>query len=165
MPEPILISRWNTLVEDFQIPPKTFYDYVEVALKQRAVPNIGLTRVSLKEGSLFSASREYLRITRDNYIFDVCCAPFGTGCFVSWWLYTEITGCIVRFIVSIPLIGPFIFSWLYPLTYYRLDTAHMFQESVRKAVLQVIDGTTQEKGIRTLTEAERKPIMREFFLR
>lgn len=165
MPEPVLLSRWNTLIEDFQIPPKTFYEYVEAALKLRQLPATNNTRVSLREGSIFSGSREYLRVTRDDYIFDICCAPFGTGCFVSWWLYQEVTGCLAGIILAIPGIGPFIFNWLYPLTYYRLDTAHMFQESVRLAVLQVVDGVTKEKGIRQLSDADRKPIMRDFFSR
>lgn len=46
------------------------------------------------------------------------------------------------------------------LTYYQLDTALMFQEAVHAAVLEVIDGLTQAKGLRALSEEERKPILR-----
>jgi hypothetical protein len=64
-------------------------------------------------------------------------------------------------VVSIPLIGRF-YEWVFaPNTWYKMDTALMFQEAVRKAVLEVIDGLTSTKGIRALSELERKPIMRE----
>jgi hypothetical protein len=63
-----------------------------------------------------------------------------------------------------------IFGWLYerlfsPNTYYKMDTALLFQESVRHAVQEVIDQMISEKGIRALTDVEKKPIMREFFRR
>ena len=65
-------------------------------------------------------------------------------------------------ILEIPGIG-----WIYgrffsPPTYYRMDTALMFQESVHNAVLEVVDCITAAKGIRALTEAERKPILKAF---
>lgn len=47
-----------------------------------------------------------------------------------------------------------------PDTYYKMDTAQMFQESVRAAVLEAVDGLTSAKGHRMLTELERKPILR-----
>jgi hypothetical protein len=43
-----------------------------------------------------------------------------------------------------------------------MDTALMFQESVHNAVLEVVDCITAAKGIRALTEAERKPILKAF---
>ena len=48
-------------------------------------------------------------------------------------------------------------------TYYRIDTATMFQSAVHAAVLEVIDDTTSTKGLRALTELERKPVLREFY--
>jgi hypothetical protein len=38
----------------------------------------------------------------------------------------------------------------------------MFQEAVHNAVLEVVDGMTASKGIRALTESQRKPIMKRF---
>jgi hypothetical protein len=63
-------------------------------------------------------------------------------------------------IVALPVIG-----WIYarifsPITYYRLDTAQMFRDAVHTAVLEALDGMTSEKGVRALTELERKPVMR-----
>ena len=64
-------------------------------------------------------------------------------------------------ILEIPLVG-----WVYerlfsPGIYYRLDTALMFQESVRNAVMQVVGELRNEKGLRALSEAEAKPHLRE----
>jgi hypothetical protein len=41
----------------------------------------------------------------------------------------------------------------------------MFRESVQNAVFEVIDSLTTAKGIRPLSELERKPVMRNFLHR
>lgn len=48
------------------------------------------------------------------------------------------------------------------LTYYRVDTAQMFYQSVHEAVLEVIDSLSSAQGLRLLSGAERKPVMREY---
>ena len=52
-----------------------------------------------------------------------------------------------------------------PPTYYRLDSASMFHATVHQAIQEIIDQMTQAKGLRALTELERKPILRDFFQR
>jgi hypothetical protein len=64
-------------------------------------------------------------------------------------------------LVAMPIFGSLYERVFRPETYYRMDTTLMFQEAVRRSVLEVIDGLTSAKGIRVLTELERKPIMRE----
>jgi hypothetical protein len=65
-------------------------------------------------------------------------------------------------IVEWPVIGP-IYDWLFrPNTYYKTDTALMYQDTVHAAVLEVIDQITYSKGIRALSELERKPILKGF---
>jgi hypothetical protein len=65
-------------------------------------------------------------------------------------------------VLAMPLIG-----WIYerifaPPTFYALDTALMFQDAVHNAVLEVMDCITTSKGVRALTAAERKPILKRF---
>jgi hypothetical protein len=65
-------------------------------------------------------------------------------------------------VLAVPIVG-----WIYervfsPATYYAIDTALMFQDAVHNAVMEVIDCVTQDKGVRALTESERKPIMKRF---
>ena len=213
---PSVFSHWSTLMEGLQASPKDFYSSVEVAVRKRELADCALSRVDWKEGGLFSAGREYLRVMRGRLIFDICAAPFGNGFFVSWWLARAessfgalallllIVGLFVAMIISVRIFG-FLAGWLFflvvvpalfwlfvkfmngsrqegwddalvamplvgswyerifrPETYYKIDTALMFQESIRNSVLEVIDGLTSAKGVRALTELERKPILREF---
>jgi hypothetical protein len=63
-----------------------------------------------------------------------------------------------------------LFGWLYerifkPITYYKTDTAIMFQSVVHAVVLEVVEQLMSAKGMRPLTELERKPMMREFYQR
>ena len=64
-------------------------------------------------------------------------------------------------VMDMPIIG-----WLYerlfnPQTYYRHDTALMFQESISRAVNQEIDSLLSSQGLRALTEDQKKPTMRD----
>ena len=61
----------------------------------------------------------------------------------------------------LPIVG-----WLYaiifnPVTYYRLDTAMMFRDSIRNAVNEVIDGLLTGQGLRALTEDQKRPSIRD----
>ena len=67
------------------------------------------------------------------------------------------------FILQLPLVGWLYERFFHPMTYYRIDTSQMFQQSVQNAVMEVVDQVTAGKGMRQLTEAERKPIMRDFW--
>jgi len=70
-----------------------------------------------------------------------------------------------KIIQALPLLGS-LYVWLFkPATFYRIDTMEMFQTAVHNAVLEVIDTMTAEKGIRALSESDRKPVMREFYAR
>jgi len=159
-PESIL-AQWSSLVEGLQFSPKDFYASVEQTVQLRRLPDISVSRVSYAEGGLFSAKREYLRVERKDHIFDICGAPFGTGFFFSSWLGTRPSGCL-GILLLIPLLNILIRSFKRE-TYYKIDTALMFQESVHRAVLEVIDSITSAKGVRALSELERKPVMRNFF--
>ena len=146
----LVVSHWYHLIEGLQESPLEFYMQIGSALEKRAIPEAAQSRVDYREGGLLSAKREYLRVRRREYTFDICGAPFGTGFFISWWL-VEPLGCLGAMF-------PFLRR---KATYYRIDTTLMFQEAVHAAVLEVIDGMTSAKGIRALSELERKPILRQ----
>lgn len=159
---PEVISHWNTLIENFNTSPKQFYEGVTSAVNARQIPNAKHSRIDWREGGVASAKREYLRIRRGEFFFDICGAPFGTGFFVSWWLTEMPQGCLIQLLSDIPLVGAFAKLMVAPMTYYRVDTATMFQSATHAAVLEVIDSITSAKGVRGLSDAERKPVMREF---
>lgn len=158
-----VISHWYHLTEGLQQSSQEFYAAVEQAVAGREMAKIKISRTALREGGALSAKREYLQVERKEHSFCICAAPFGSGFFVSWWLLESPASALARLLGSIPVIGLLAGLLVKPLTYYRVDTALMFQESVRLSVLEVLDGLTQAKGLRALSDAERAPILSRFF--
>jgi len=64
------------------------------------------------------------------------------------------------------MLGVVVFGIIRPIffpprpTFYRMDTASMFYTAVQNAVTEAVDQLTTAKGVRALTDDERKPIMR-----
>ena len=85
---------------------------------------------------------------------------------VVWYVYRAATKALDMDaddpILAVPLLGPLYERFFRPLTYYRIDTMLMFQSAMHSAVTEVIDGLTTAKGLRALTDEEKKPIMRDF---
>jgi len=160
----VVLSHWHKLFEGFQDSPQRIYSLLDGAIVKRKIPNVKTSRIKYSETGMFSAKREYLRVRRKEHIFDICAAPFGTGFFVSWWL-GETPGFWASLMLKIPIIGPLLVVAFRPITYYRLDTALMFQDSVHLAVLEIIEKVTFGKGVRALSELEKKPIMSDLFKR
>jgi hypothetical protein len=102
------------------------------------------------------------------YVFGILlgggCALLGVPAFL-WLLGNGMRRGTIpgeRTVLAMPLVG-----WAYerifaPATYYAIDTALMFQDAVHYAVLEVVDCVTANKGVRALSEAERKPILKKF---
>ena len=65
----------------------------------------------------------------------------------------------------LPFVGNYLAHAFFPITYYSIDTSSMFLTYAQSSVLKVIDDITNEKGVRSLTESERKPIMKDIFKR
>jgi hypothetical protein len=68
-------------------------------------------------------------------------------------------------VLAVPLLGPLYEHFFRPETYYRIDTKLMFQSAVSAAVNESIDAVTTAKGLRAMTEDEKKPIMRDLLRR
>lgn len=158
MAKPEILSHWSQLIDGLHHSPKEFYDKLQDAIEAWKIRRVKLTDKDYPEGGIFSGKRTYLRVKRKDHVFEVCAAPFGRGFFVSWWLCARIP-----WFLRIPIIGWFLrLAWKEP-TFYQIDTATMFQSAVHTAVLEVIDGVTSANGLRALSEAERKPVMKSFF--
>lgn len=211
------ISKWNHLFPNLQQSALEYYAAVEEAIARHNIPGLETTRVTWKEAGLLSARREYLRLTRGRYVYDLCAAPFGTGYFFSGWMVVNppalgpfhflgmgatlaclwmmfkigflavfifVLACwlllwllrtdrlrdIIRdtveiedFLLGMTFVGAIYDQFHRPLTYFEQDTAAMFERAVHNAMMETIDGITQAKALRPLTEDERKPIMSDFF--
>ena len=68
-------------------------------------------------------------------------------------------------VLSIPFFGALYERIFQPTTYYRTDTALMFQSVVHTVVTDAVEQLLSAKGLRPLTELERKPMRREFYQR
>jgi hypothetical protein len=78
-----VLNHWYSLVPNFDTPTQEFYEDIEEELKMRKVPGLEISRVQFAEGGLLSGKREYLRMSRERLVFDICAAPFGTSYFFS----------------------------------------------------------------------------------
>lgn len=206
-----VVSHWHQYFDQIQFSPQEFFGALDSALAKRAIPEAKPTRVIFAEGAKLGGKREYVRVARRGYSFDVCAAPFGSGFFVSWWcsrrrglLYAAIAlvlaiaiiGLLIKGmglffgtflalialpafflgigfairrgfvgteerVLSVPIVG-LIYRWLFnPFSYYQVDSELSFEKAVHAAVLEAVDTLTDSKGIRGLSEFERKPMLRE----
>lgn len=156
-------SNWAQLLPGFKFSTKEFYVLVKQEMESHEIKELSFKKISLKTGSVFSSERLYLKVEWEEYHYDLCFAPFGDGCFVSWWLIYE-TSSDEEFLTKIPFIGEWIRQAFYRKTYYKIDTASMFMTYAHHSVLAVIDEITKNTGIR-LTELERRPILNNIFAR
>ena len=152
------VGNWSHLFPDMQQDPEEFYKLVEEILKEKQLPEIQTGRRMFYQGDVFSYNRLYLEVTRGDYIFHICAAPWGTGFFFSWWVRQKLSD-IDQLLVLIPFFGSRIVKLRNYQSYYKLDTDAMFKKSVHQSVLAAIDILTEAKVIR-LTELERKPDLR-----
>ena len=101
-----VLSHWYSLIPGFNTSSKEFYDAIESELKQRQVPGLEMSRVDFAEGGILSNKREYLRMTRERLVFDICAAPFGTSYFFSC-RFAEIPAVIKWWQLLVVLVGAF----------------------------------------------------------
>lgn len=158
----VTFAHWHHSYEGLQLSVRDFYQAVTDELKTKGLRNVAITRVNHHEGSVLSAEREYLRLRRAELVSDICVAPFGPGFFASIWLGVRPTAFQIL-ISTIPFMGGWLVNKLIPNTYYRRDSTLMYEETVRKAVQDVLDRNTTAKGLRALTESERKPFLNDKF--
>lgn len=160
-----VLSHWNHMVPGMQQSSDEFYTAIDRLIGEQRLDGVKVERVNISEGGMLSAKREYLQVRRKDHVFHICAAPFGSGFFVSWWL-GEVRSGLMATLSDLPFVG-----WLFgllanlakPLTYYRIDTALMFQSVTHGAVMEALESVINAKGARALTDIERKPMMRDFF--
>lgn len=148
-PATIESRPWFHFYDDINLSTKEFYQAVTDGVKRRKVP-MDFSEESFLESHIFSARRAYLRITKAEYVFYVCAAPFGTGTFVSWWLCVKDE----NFLNRIPLVSRLIGKDRKNKTFYQMDTETMFRSTVHSAVIETADAFTADKGFR-LSEHDR----------
>ena len=157
------LSSWCQSIPNLQGATSEFYQQVIAAVEMREVPGVSMRTVLFLEGGIQTDKREYLRIERGNLVYDLCAAPFGGTFFVSSWLAQK-PSKVLEALASAPLVGALVRIMVRlfdPLTYFKLDSARMFQAAVHEAVLEVIDQMTSLQGVAPLTELQRRPVLPE----
>ena len=101
-----VIDHWYALVPGFNSSTKEFYEGIEKELKTREVPGLEIFHVDFAEGGVLSQKREYLRMTRERLVFDICAAQFGTAYFFSC-RFAQIPAAIKLWQLVVVLIGGF----------------------------------------------------------
>jgi hypothetical protein len=144
----IWITGSHQDAKDLKLSSQEFYKTVELEIIERQIPNVSLSRVTHRQSSIFTAKREYLRVTRHEYVFDICAAPFGTGFFFSWWLGYRNRSVLAR----IPFINTMFGVNPKKKTLYQTDTENMFRSSIHSCFADAIAKLTTAKGIRGFTE-------------
>lgn len=152
----LMHSAWQQTFDNLQLSTQEIYTDIEEAIKKRDVPGVQIARVTYHNYNSLSASREYLQISRDEHILLVCAAPFGKDYFVSWRMGESIS-FLKDLVPRIPVFGKLLQHAIFGKTFYQLDTEAMVKGIIQNSVLEVIDGITQAKGLRGLSELERKP--------
>lgn len=99
-----VISHWYVLIPSFQGSTQDFYTAIEQRLKDMEVPGLEINRVEFSEGGPLSAKREYLRMSRERLVFDVCAAPFGTSYFFSL-RFAEVPAVLRIWQLAVVLLG------------------------------------------------------------
>jgi hypothetical protein len=82
--ETFILQYECKLLDNIEASPRDVYDTVEKAVKAREIPGLLTTREHWNEGGALSAKREYLRLTRERLLFEICAAPFGSDFFISF---------------------------------------------------------------------------------
>ena len=106
-----VIEHWYALVPGFSTSGKEFYTGIENELKSREVPGLDIAYVDFAEGGIMSGKREYLRMTRERLVFDICAAPFGTAFFFSC-RFAQIPAVIKLWQLLVVLVGAFMATML-----------------------------------------------------
>jgi hypothetical protein len=152
-------SNWSGYIDGLKMSGQEFYNLLQESIDERAYPDIRFNRVKHKQSrGPFGAKREYLRVKRKEYYFDVCAAHFGNGCFFSYWSFERIS-LIHRLIYILPIIGKNLVFFLRKRTYYQQDEQSVFLSATHDAVLELVKGQIKQNGLRDLSELEQRPIM------
>lgn len=160
-----VLSHWSKSIPQLQGSAREFYIKVEASVNEQAMPDVVIRRVEWNEAGVLSDKREYLRVRRGDYSFDLCVARFGYNLFVSSWL-CAFPHPFRDFCAKVPVLSFFVRVYIRlfdPDTYYRYDSAGMFQGAVHSCVLAVLDEMTAAQGLEPIPEIDRKPVMRELY--
>ena len=148
-------GHWQHYFEDGQFSTQEVYGVIDSIIKAKEIPGLKVSAVSYSEGDILSANRQYMRISRDMIVFDICAAPFAKGFFISSW-QGELPDFFILFLNSLPFVGKSLVRSFNRKTYYQLDAEQMYITAVHSSIMEAIDNISTKQGFRSLTLQERE---------
>lgn len=142
-------------MEGMEQSPKEYYENLKELISENKLPKVNMKMFTLPAYGVFSFGRMYLKVTYAGIVFLICCAPYGKGMFVSYWHYNSVSW-FRRFFRSIPIIGVGLENLFWSETLFKLDLKHMFQSVLHSLILKTLDKEVEDKGLRALSEYERR---------
>lgn len=148
-----VLSHWTKTFPFTSISSEEFYTLIEQHLKEQNIDDCFIGRVTMKEGGVFSSSRQYYRVKFKHLVFDICAAPFGSHFFISWWFY-ESEGSMASFFRRTKF-GSYLQQRAAKRTFYQIDVEYMFENCIHQCITAVVDDMAESKGFRKLTNEEK----------
>ena len=161
----MIIGRWQQLVDGLDYSTNDFYNKLEAQFNRRNVPDLQMGRVVFRQKGHFSDRREYLRLIRNEFIFDICACPMGDKAFfVSYWhgflRFKGVEGWLTRLLLMVPVIGYFLEKTLIPNSYHYTDSTDMFQELAHLVVIGTVNEVSTDASLPPLTKDQQKPVLK-----
>ncbi len=152
-----IMSNWNGWLAHGSVSQEEFYDRVINEVDDHQFSGVKFSTQFLHRGSIFSEKIKYLKVKWKLQEYYVCAAPCGNGFYMSYWLIEGKRNILVRLILAIPFIGAIILAPFGGNSLNYQDTAMMFNSLFTTSFMKVVDEMTNEKGVRSFSELERKP--------
>ena len=144
-------KQWQHYFDNHQFSTVEFYKLVENGINERQMPAVDIEQETFHQTHVFSDLRAYLKVTHGEYIFYICCAPFGTGTFVSWWLCLKDETWVNKIWLVSKLMG----KDRNKKSFYQMDTEAMYKGMIHSVVQESIDKITNTQGVRGMSELQR----------
>lgn len=155
-----VLSHWQHFFDQVHFSAQDIYNEILRKIDERDMPNIVYEFLEYWERGIIGGTRRFLRLESGPYVIDVCCAEYGTGYYISWWLCKKEPNLTSR----IPILNTLLGTNLKRQTYHQQDSANMFKSLTHKIVLGVVENLTKENGLRALSEREQESIDKHRFL-
>lgn len=159
-----VVSRWNVLIPNFNHSSKDFYDALIEEINAHEIEGIRKGVNPRITRGAFSRKRNYLIVRYDDFLIEICAAPFGKSFFVSYWVLNEDNRFEIA-IGRIPWLGKRLVKWFYPVTAYRIDTIEMYRILIHNLVIEKIDEMLASEKLERLSENQKIPVLKDIFAR
>jgi hypothetical protein len=153
--------RHQLFFERYPVSPLELYQAIDDVFTRRPIIGIEISLVSRLEWHLLSTRRTYMLLRFRDAVCFISAVPVGTGLLVSW-RYAAMPSRFSMILFEIPYFGFIIERMISPPTFYRTDIYDALEQAIRGRVVEATN-ILENRGVRPLTQAEQRPLLREFY--